>query len=93
MPWFHKDVGYTRLWIIYIGERCAITPVIALGTVPLIVLALATLGDVTQIGLFLFMSLHQGKYNGDLARKSQLMIMMSLSNVPHSRKIYTRVRF
>ncbi len=28
-----------------------------------IVLTLATLGDTTQIGLFLFMSLRQGKYN------------------------------
>jgi hypothetical protein len=32
-------------------------------TATLIVLALATLGDATQIGLFLFMSLYQGKYN------------------------------
>ncbi len=28
-----------------------------------IVLTLATMGDTTQIGLFLFMSLRQGKYN------------------------------
>jgi hypothetical protein len=37
------------LWIVYIGERYAII----LATVTLIVLALATFGDVTQIGLFL----------------------------------------
>ncbi len=51
------------LWIVYIGECYVITPVITLVTVTIIVLALATLGDATQIGLFLFMSLHQGKYN------------------------------
>jgi hypothetical protein len=35
----------------------AITAAIKQATATLIVLALATLGDVTQIGLFLFMSL------------------------------------
>ncbi len=44
--------------IIYIGKCYAIM----LATATLIVLALATLGDATQIGLFLFMSLCQGKY-------------------------------
>ncbi len=39
--------------IVYVGERYAITPVITLATATLIVLALATLGDATQIGLFL----------------------------------------
>ncbi len=34
-----------------------------LATATLIELALATLGDATPIGLFLFMSLHKGKYN------------------------------
>jgi hypothetical protein len=46
-----------KLRIIYIGERYVITPAITQATTTLIVLALATLGDTTQIGLFLFMSL------------------------------------
>jgi hypothetical protein len=49
------------LRIIYIGERYTIMPAIMASIMQaaatLIVLALATLGDVTQIGLFLFMSL------------------------------------
>jgi hypothetical protein len=44
---------YIRLRIIYIGERYAIMPAITLATVTLIVLTLATLGNETQIGLFL----------------------------------------
>ncbi len=57
------EQGESSLWIIYIGECYRITPTMMLVTATLIVLALATLGDATQIGLFLFMSLHQGKYN------------------------------
>ncbi len=48
---------FQQLWIIYIGECHMITLVITQATATLIVLALATLGDATQIGLFLFMSL------------------------------------
>ncbi len=40
--------------IVYFGERYVIMPVIMLVTATLIVLALATLGDATQIGLFVF---------------------------------------
>ncbi len=40
---------------VYIGKSYAIMPATATVT---IVLAMATLGDATQIGLFLFMSLH-----------------------------------
>jgi hypothetical protein len=45
------------LWIIYIGEVCYNTVSDSHGTV----LALATLGDATQIGSFLFISFGQGK--------------------------------
>jgi hypothetical protein len=41
----------------------AITSSIMLATATHIVLDLATLGNVTQIGLFLFISLRQSKYN------------------------------
>jgi hypothetical protein len=57
------EQGESSLWILYIGKCYRITPAIMLVTATLIVLALATLGDATQIGLFLCMSLHQGKYN------------------------------
>jgi len=53
---FSFFIGWLR--IIYIGKCYAIM----LATATIIVLALATLGDATQIGLFLFMSLCQGKY-------------------------------
>jgi hypothetical protein len=42
--------------IIYIGKCYVITPAIMQVTATLIVLALATLGDMPKVGLFLFMS-------------------------------------
>ncbi len=57
------EQGESSLWIIYIGECYRIMPAIMLATATPIVFALATLGDATEIGFFLFMSLHQGKYN------------------------------
>jgi hypothetical protein len=53
---FHRQTFpiYNSLWIIYIGKCYAITPTITRVTATLILLALANLGDGTQIGLFLF---------------------------------------